>query len=187
MSDIGQQLPALIGVVIGAMASYLAGATTERARWRRERSSRWDEKRAQAYADYGYAIKNVYVQCMRAASIRFQDADGDSREYDEAFAEIDRMTDERTAKWESVLLLGNPDTVAAARSWHRRVWQVERFARGERTDMDNWRALLDEVMADRDSFYKAAREDLGIASGDLPPGGPWDASVAAAPGSVAAT
>jgi hypothetical protein len=186
VSAIGQQLPALIGVVIGVLASYLAGAVTERARWRRERSSRWDEKRAQAYAEYGHAIKNVYVQCMRAASIRFRDADGDSADYDEVFAELGRMTDERTAKWESVLLLGNPDTVAAARNWHRRVWQVERFARGERTDMDNWTALLDEIMADRDRFYKAAREDLGIDSGDLPPGGPWEATAAGAPGSVAA-
>ena len=67
MASFVQQLPALIGVVIGASASYLAGAATERARWRREQASRWDEKRAQAYADYGYAIKNVYVQCRRIA------------------------------------------------------------------------------------------------------------------------
>ena len=150
------------------------------ARWRRERSSRWDEKRAQAYAEYGYAIKNVYVQCMRAAGIRFQGTQGDSAEYNEALAELGRMTDERTAKWESVLLLGNPDTVAAARAWHRRVWQTERFARDERADMDSWDALQDQIMVDRDHFYRAARVDLGIASGDLPRGGPWEATAAGA-------
>jgi hypothetical protein len=124
MSGIGQQLPALIGVVIGALASYLAGAATERARWRRERSSRWDEKRAQAYAEYGYAIKNVYVQCMRAAGIRFQGTQG--------------------------------------------------------ADIDSWDALQDQIMVDRDHFYRAARVDLGIASGDLPRGGPWEATAAGA-------
>jgi hypothetical protein len=71
MSGTGQQLPALIGVVIGALASFLAGAASERTRWRPERSSRWDERRAQAYADYGYAVKNVYVQSTRPLSFAF--------------------------------------------------------------------------------------------------------------------
>jgi len=57
MSGVTEQFPALIGVVIGPLASYLASAATERTRWRRERSSRWDDRRAQAYADYGYASK----------------------------------------------------------------------------------------------------------------------------------
>jgi len=68
------------------------------ARWRRERSSRWDEKRAQAYAEYGYAIKNVYVQCMRAAGIRFQGAQGDSAEYNEALA-IDHFYRAAQSTW----------------------------------------------------------------------------------------
>jgi hypothetical protein len=124
MPGIVQQLPTLIGVVVGALASYLAGAAAERARWRRAQSSRWDQKRAQAYADYGHAVKNVYVQCMRAAELRRQGSDGDPAAYEEALAELERLTDERTAKWESVLLLGHPETIAAARLWHRRAWQV---------------------------------------------------------------
>jgi adenylate kinase family enzyme len=161
--------------VIGALASFLAGAASERARWRREQSSRWDDKRAQAYADYGYAVKNVYVQCMRVAAMRSRRADGDLADYDDALAAVRVLTDERTAKWESVLLLGNPRTVAAARTWHRRVWQVERFARGERTDIENWDALMADIMADRARFYAEARRDLGITSGELPSSGRWDA------------
>src|SRR5215469_6127592 len=145
MSGIVVQLPALIGVAIGALASYLAGAAAERTRWRREHSSRWDEKRAQAYADYAYAVKNVYVQCMRAAEIRRQGAGRDVAAYEEALTELSKMTDERTAKWESVLLLGNPETIAAARVWHRGIWQAERFARGERTDEDQWDSVLEDI------------------------------------------
>lgn len=141
MSGIGQQLPALVGVVIGAGASYLAGAASERTRWRRERSSRWDERRAQAYADYGYAVKNVYVTSTRAAELRQQ---------------------------------GHPDTIAAARTWHRRVWQVERFARGQRTDTGQWDAVHDDINADRDRFYAAARQDLGITTGDVPRSERWE-------------
>ena len=43
----------------GDLASYLAGAHAERAHRKHELSSRWDESRRQAYAAYGYAIKNV--------------------------------------------------------------------------------------------------------------------------------
>ena len=185
MSGVVQQLPALIGVVVGALASFLAGAASERARWRREQSARWDDKRAQAYADYGYAVKNVYVQCMRVAAMRSRGRDGDRAageraagdraDYAEALAGLSSLTDERTAKWEPVLLLGNPQTIAAARTWHRRVWQVERFARGERTDIEHWDALMADVIADRARFYTEARRDLGITSGELPSSGRWDA------------
>src|SRR5581483_4949347 len=173
MSGIIQQWPPLMGVVIGALASYLTGAASERIRWRREQFSRWDDKRAQAYADYAYAVKNVYVQCMRTAELRRLGVDGNSTAYEEALVELGKLTDERTAKWESVLLLGNPETIATARVWHRRIWQVERFARGERTDEDQWDSLLEDVNVDRATFYTAARRDLGITSGAIPHGGPW--------------
>jgi len=185
MSGIVQQLPALIGVVIGALASYLAGAASERTRWQRERSSRWDEKRAQAYADYGHAVKNVYVQCRRAAALRKQGAES-SAAYNEALADLGKLTDERTAIWESVLLLGHPDTIAAARIWHRSVWQVELFARGERTDTDKWEGVLEDVIKDRARFHAAVRQDLGITSGDVPPGDPWESAAGAAPGQATA-
>ena len=173
MSGIVEQFPALIGVAIGALASYMAGALTERTRWRRERSSRWDDKRVQAYADYGHAVKNVYVQCMRADGLRRQGRRVKSA-YAEALTGLERLTDARTATWEAVLLLGHPKTIAAARTWHRRVWQVELFARGMRTDTEHWESLLENVITDRDRFYAAAREDLGITSGEIPHGDPWE-------------
>ena len=110
--SIVQQLPALIGVAVGALASYLASSATERARWRREQSSRWDDRRAQAYAEYGYAVKNVYVQCQRLVEVRAKGGDSQAA-MGEALAELDRLNAERTAKWEPVLLLGNPATIAA--------------------------------------------------------------------------
>ena len=175
MSGTLQQVLPLLGVIIGALASYLAGAATERARWRREQSSRWDEQRAQAYAQYGYAVKNVYVHCRRIIEMRNQGSKGNAPKLDDAFAQLGVLTDERTARWESVLLLGDPATIAAARTWHRRVWHVELFARGERDDVEELNTVHDQVIQDRDRFYAAARRDLGITSGDIPYGGPWQA------------
>ena len=175
MSSVTQQLPALIGVVIGAAASYLVGTATERTRWRREQSSRWDEKRAQAYAEYSHAIKCLYIHSLRIANSRMRGDMSDSTDYGEALAELSRLVDERTEKWEIVLLLGDPETIAAGRAWHRHVWQMEFFARGERTDNDQYNRLREEVDSDRARFYEAARNDLGIKSGEVPRGGPWQA------------
>ncbi|TVY99059.1 hypothetical protein EAS64_42225 [Trebonia kvetii] len=52
---------------------------------------------------------------------------------------------------------------------------LERFARGERTDTEQWDALMADVIADRARFYAEARRDLGITSGQLPSSGRWDA------------
>jgi hypothetical protein len=181
MSGITQQLPALLGAVVGAAATYLAGAFTERARWRREQSSRWDDKRAQAYSEYGYAVKNVYVQCLRIAGSRLRSGPGDPVRHEEALAQLDVLTDDRTARWETVLLLGSPEAITAARAWHRRVWHVELFARGVRTDPGEYGSVIQQVIADRSRFYEAARRDLGITSGSVPAGGPWETSLQTSP------
>jgi hypothetical protein len=186
VSGIVQQFLTLVGVAIGALATYLAGAATERTRWRRERSARWDDRRAQAYADYARAVKNVHVQCMRADGLRRTGTDARAA-YEEALTELERLTDDRTAKWEAVLLLGDPETIEAGRTWHRRVWHEERFARGQRTDTEHWQALMDDVITDRRRFYAAARHDLGITSGDIPHRGPWESEPYPAPEPPGAT
>jgi hypothetical protein len=174
VSSIVEELPALIGVIVGASTSYLIGAATDRAGWRRRQSTRWDETRAQAYAEYARAVKGVYVQSLRIANSRRLSPKPDTKDYVAALAELGRLADERTAKWELVLLLGDPETVSAGRVWHRRVWQIEPFARGERADAHEYAALLAEIDTDRARFYRAARRDLGIRSGDVPSGGPWE-------------
>ena len=175
MTSVTQQLPALIGVIIGASASFLITAATDRTRWRREQSSRWDEKRAQAYAEYAYAVKTLFVHSLRIANSRLGRALSDPIDYDEALAELRKLENERTAKWEMVLLVGNPETIEAARTWHRRVWYMDYFARGERSDPNDYKALLADVDADRTRFYEAAKQSLGITSGEVPRGGPWEA------------
>jgi len=54
-----EQLPALVGVVLGAAGGYLINAMADRARWRREKEARWESHRMQTYAAYGHAVKAV--------------------------------------------------------------------------------------------------------------------------------
>jgi hypothetical protein len=184
MANVVQQLPALIGVVVGALASYLVSSATERRRWQHQQSTRWDEKRVQAYADYGNAVKNVFYLCGRITNSRGLGLMREKIDIADALNELGRLASERSAKWETVLLLGDPDTVLAARAWHRLVGDMQRFVRDNRADAGEWEALFDKVEAARATFYEAARRDLGI-GGLLPPGGRWELDTSAAPGNDA--
>jgi len=104
----------------------------------------------------------------------------------DALNELGRLASERSAKWETVLLPGDPDTVLAARTWHRLVGDMQRFVRDNRTDVGEWEALFDKVEAARVTFYEAARRDLGI-RGLLPAGGRWKSDTSAGPADDAPT
>jgi hypothetical protein len=174
MASVVQQLPALIGVVVGALASYLVSTAAERRRWQRQQSTRWDDKRAQAYVEYGNAVKSVFYKCgtitnFRGLGLMYQQIDETTE-----LSELGRLASERSAKWESLLLLGDTGTLLAAREWHRHVGEMQKFVRNNRTDVGEWKTLFVDVDAARTRFYEAARRDLGIRGGPLPPGGPWE-------------
>jgi hypothetical protein len=176
MASVVQQLPALIGVAVGAIASYLVATATERRRWQRQQSTRWDVKRAEAYVDYGNAVKNVSYKCGSIGNSRglgwVYEVYEKINEND-ALSELGRLASERSAKWESLLLLGDVETLRASREWHRLVGELQRFIHDNQTDAGKWKALVLQADAARSQFYGAARRDLGIKGETLPPGGPW--------------
>jgi hypothetical protein len=168
METLVQQLPALIGVLIGALASYLATSASERARWRRTQAIRWDEARARAYAEYADSVKRVFEMSMRIAAHRGLASSHAPLAPNEGLSDLAELGTERASRWESVLLLGDPTTVAAARDWHRLTWQMDAFVRGTQTDDDERKDLLRQADTVRDRFYDAARSDLGVTGGRLP-------------------
>ena len=67
MSEFIPQLPALIGVVIGALGSYVAVVRSDRARFHRERAARWEERRLAVYSDYARTLKKTITPaCWRS-------------------------------------------------------------------------------------------------------------------------
>lgn len=132
-------MPALIGVVIGALATFIATAASERARWRREQSVRWDERRLAAYTEYAHAVKRVASIAVRLATHHgTHGPDVDALSPDEALPALAAAGEERTIKWEAILLLGTGRTIAAARRWH------------------------EAVSAARRGYYLATKSELGI-------------------------
>jgi hypothetical protein len=169
MSGFLQQLPTLLGVVVGALTSFLVTSAGERVRWRRSQAVRWDENRMRIYADYAAAVKRwAYLAC-RVAAARGFDHSAVPLPPEDGLPALAEAEDQRGARWESVLLLGTPETVAAARDWHQAVHRLDWFARGRLTNSSEWRPAIKEMERLRDRFYECARRDLGVSSGSLPP------------------
>jgi len=172
-SPLVHQLPALVGVGVGALLTYATTFLGERSRWRRERNARWDEARMRAYAEYGDAVKKVTHVASRIAAGRGFPHSVESLAPDaEAMEALSSAGGERARAWEPVLLLGDPETVAAARAWHQALWRLEWYAAGRLTAADQWESVLRDTEVARDRFYDCARRDLGVRGGAVPTP-PW--------------
>ena len=172
------QLPVLLGVIVGALGSYLTTAATERARWKRALDSRWDERRVEAYASYGQSVKRVIMIASRIAAGK--DLGSDTEPLAPTQVNLDLLAaaeTERASQWEAVLLLGHPKTVAAARNWHEHAWRLEAYARGRLTgSAAEWHEARAATDVARATFYESARNDLQVGSGSLPVWEPNDVS-----------
>lgn len=158
-----EQLPALIGVAVGAVATYVTTSLGDRARWQQQRDERWDSARMQAYADFGNAVKQVFHVATRIAVRRGMPYSAEPLRPDaKAMSVLNEAEGDRACAWEAVLLLGDPETVNAARTWWHEVWRFVWFARGWLTDAEQWQAALRESDMARQCFYECARRDLGV-------------------------
>ena len=57
MNPVVTQILTIAGVLLGAGATFVVTTTTERIRWQRTQSTRWDDKRLAAYTEYANAVK----------------------------------------------------------------------------------------------------------------------------------
>ena len=164
------QLPVLLGVIVGALGSYLTTSATERARWKRALDTRWDDRRVDAYASYGQSVKRMIMIASRIAGGK--DLGSDTEPLAPTQVNLDLLAAaeaDRASQWETVLLLGHSKTVAAARNWHEHAWQLEAYARGSVTgSASDWRAVRAATDVARATFYEAARSDLQVSGGSLP-------------------
>src|SRR5262245_32515327 len=126
--DLLNSILPLVGVVIGAVATYLTASAVQRSQWRRFHDVRWDERRLMAYVQYGDAVKRMHSLAVRICAARGFNYAVEPLEPDEGLPALATASEERAARWESVLLLGDQHTITAARSWHQTVWRLEWYA-----------------------------------------------------------
>ncbi|MFI9509902.1 hypothetical protein [Nocardia sp. NPDC052566] len=174
MGSIVVQLLPLVGVVLGAGATFSATALNQRAKWRRGHDARWDEKRLVAYSEFANALKRSATSSNRVAATLGYPVAVQPIDVDEGLRAMAEAEADKTTKWEVVLLLGSPAAVAAARSWNRAAWELSWVARGRVMEHTAYIELFAEMGRRRNAFYECARADLGVCTGALPPGDqPW--------------
>ncbi|MFB7241939.1 hypothetical protein CW362_06580 [Streptomyces populi] len=167
MSAFLQQLPALVGVVIGALGSYLALVRSDRERFERDRADRWDERRLAVYSEYARSLKKSVTLTYRVAAHLGNDPHPHPLPLAEAEPFLARATDDRDPAGEALIMLGSREVVDRAREWVTVVMEMERFQRVGTLDPQAWQALLERQRRGREGYYAAVREDLR-----LPPGHP---------------
>lgn len=168
MSAVTQQVLTIASVVVGVLASFVATSLTERARWKRSQSARWDEKRLTAYSEYGNAVKASVRLCYRIAAARNLVPTSQPIEMQAGLSALAEAENERAARWETVLLLGEPLTISAARKWHEAVWKLELLVQAPAVEASTFVEAYKESVRLRNTFYGRARLDLGVLSGDIP-------------------
>lgn len=174
VNPVVQQLLTLAAVVLGAGSTFAATTFTERAKWRRSQDTRWDDRRLAAYSEFANALKQYVQLSYRLAAARGYPATALPIDIEIGLRELAEAEAEKTVKWEAVLLLGSPQAVAAAREWNRAAWELGWAARGHVIEHEEYVQRYSEMGRRRNDFYERARTDLGVRSGELPPGDrPW--------------
>ncbi|MDW3847007.1 hypothetical protein NMK34_10370 [Micromonospora sp. BRA006-A] len=161
------QLPALLGVVVGALGTGLVTFLSTRSQWKRGQSVRWDERRLEAYGEFAQVLKEIQAISLRVLAA----ADGDKyRSGLDKAAALPRLADadiRHTLAWERLLLLGDAATVAAAQDWREAVWRLEHRAREVGETTEPLTDVYQQANACRDRFYDAARRGLGVSGGSV--------------------
>ncbi|WP_415950592.1 hypothetical protein [Streptomyces sp. KLOTTS4A1] len=177
MSITGQILP-LVGVAVGAGVSVAVSALTERSRWRRQQSVRWDERRLGAYAEYAHAVKELSNQYLQLAIGRGIATGSRPLTPTEAvLEEVSRAESRRSALAQSLWLLGDVEANTAAVRLSHALWHLEYLARGiPTTGTTTWDEAFLEFREAHKKFLLAARRDLGVEGPmrhELPWPPPW--------------
>jgi hypothetical protein len=165
------QLPTLIGVLLGAATSYFVTALTERANWRRRQVVRWDERRLAAYADYSNAVREKVLITSRIAATRGLNSNPEPLTADGAgFSLLDKAEARRAVLIETVRLLGDPKTMEAVHKLNRCVWHLEWIIRGHvAATALQWEQAFDAYAKARDEFIQCGRDSLRVPGSVTPP------------------
>lgn len=162
--DISPQLFTLAGVALGAVASYLATALTERARSRRDLASRWEGRRFDTYAGYVSDVKQQGILANRiSASLGLHTRVTSPLEPAEGLGLLAEAASQRSLSSERAALLAGEDTLEAIRVLNDAVWLLECYARGAVRDADTrtWEAAFEAYHQALDAFHRSARTELG--------------------------
>ena len=128
------QLLTILGVAVGAMASFVSTRLLDRARWQREETLRWDARRLENYSEFAAAMKHFITLGQRLCATRGLPATGQPLDLDTGLTLLAEAEQALGVKWEQILMLGAPEAIRAARDWRYSAWHLEWLVCGLRGD-----------------------------------------------------
>ncbi|MFD5336784.1 hypothetical protein [Streptomyces hawaiiensis] len=170
------QLATLLGVALGAILSMATTMIVEKARWHREQSVRWDERRLSAYAEYAHVVKDLAHRYRRIAVAKGIAVSGAAplEPTDEVLAEVAEAEVQRSALAETVWLLGDAKTNTAAVRLNHCLWHLEWLARELPTrEQGGWDQAYKDFRQARQHFLELARTGLGVRGARIAESVPW--------------
>jgi hypothetical protein len=168
MSNLLDQLPTIIGVLVGSTATYFATSAVGRAQWQRQRQAHWNALQVAAYSDHAHALKKMTDIARAIAAHRGLDDLAEPLPPEVGISQLVAAELDRSAKWESVLMVGDSAVVEAGQRWKQCVWRLEWFARGRLDGRSEWDHALAQAGDSKHEFYEAVRRSIGTPGGPLP-------------------
>ncbi|MEV8569479.1 hypothetical protein AB0436_28500 [Streptomyces sp. NPDC051322] len=152
------QIITLIGVLLGALTSFVATNWAERARFRQTLATRWDERKLDAYIEYMSCVKEV-VRAARQAMEAREHGDDNA----ESIAEMQAAEARRSVLFEGLILLCDDAAADAARAVNQRTWDLLRLARRAEADASGQHRELGRLVIEAlNTLHVAARQDLAM-------------------------
>lgn len=152
------QIITIIGVLLGAVTSFIATTLAERAKFRQGMATRWDERKLDTYVEYVACVKEASRAARRALEARERGEDPS-----EALAEMEAVEARRSILFEALVLLAEDTAASAAAHANERLWALLRCAREPAGVPAPRRAELGSALIDAlNTLHKAARADLTI-------------------------
>jgi len=162
------QLFTLLGVTVGALASFVTTRLVDRSRWQREEAFRWDTKRLESYGEFASALRRfITIGCEITAGLGLPTS-AQSLNTATGLPALANAEEEVSVKWQQVLMLGAPAVIVAAQEWRDEASRLGEFARGFRKDGAEYAQATHDRRAAQIRYYSAVRRDLRITSGEIP-------------------
>ncbi|NJP75746.1 hypothetical protein HCK01_00185 [Streptomyces sp. AA8] len=149
-------------VILGGLTTHLTNALAERRRKRHELSTRWDDRKLDAYASYIERIRTSIFLAVELYELR-EGLRERRRDESEIKADMSEAGHHRGRAFERVMLLGSDEVVEAAHGLNAVTLEVDWQAAGRITgSLEEWRERNRAVFRTINAFHDAARLDLGV-------------------------
>jgi hypothetical protein len=165
------QVLTLVGVAIGALASFLATSVSERSRHRREIAKAWEERKYECYAEYVHEVKAMSIIARRMAAFAgLTERSGDRLDPKDGASMLTEAEVRRSIAAEKLRLLSDTGTITAAARLSEAAWRLEWIARGKLPDASSqtWHQADEAFVRAFDDFHRCARQELAVPGRALP-------------------